>query len=49
MLEEMKQARKEEFIKRAKDAGFTDAQAEFIWIGIEDKASIRNNFGGLFI
>ena len=47
-MEEIKQARKKEFIDKALTSGFTLEQAEFLWIEIEDKAFIRNNFGGLF-
>lgn len=44
-MEELKQEKKKEFIEKAKQAGFTDKQAEFLWIEIEDKAFVRNNFG----
>ena len=47
-MDEIKQQRKKEFIKKAKESGFTDEQAEFLWIEIEDKAFVRNNFGGFF-
>jgi DNA-binding transcriptional regulator YhcF (GntR family) len=47
-MEELKQARKKEFIDKAKKAGFTDEQAEFLWTEIQDKIFISANFGGLF-
>jgi DNA-binding transcriptional regulator YhcF (GntR family) len=47
-MEELKQAKKKEFIDKAKSAGFTDEQAQFLWAEIQDKIFISANFGGLF-
>jgi len=47
-LDEIKQKRKKEFIDKAIEFGFTEKQSEFLWIEIEEKAFVRNNFSSLF-
>lgn len=46
--EAIKANKKKVFLARAIEHGFTERQAEFLWVEIEDKAFFRSNFGGLF-
>lgn len=47
-MEEIKKEQKDKFIKKAIESGFTEKQAEFLWIEIQDKVFITSQFGGIF-